>query len=162
MEIQVIDILLLKASLRSGRPVLCALFLCFPFLSFIFASFTFGFVHQLQTGEMAALHIIPYTETWNVRKGVIFISVGCEVEGNVGVWPWWQTLFAALSRKYSAIPSQWNALSLFLFCLSTCDNSCYNLVSVNATSLTGIFLSRIIYSIYYILTKLQCMGFSPQ
>ena len=39
----------LKASLRSGMSVPCAVFLCFPFISLIFAYFTFGFVHQLQT-----------------------------------------------------------------------------------------------------------------
>jgi hypothetical protein len=41
----------LKASLRSGRSVLYALFLCYPCLSFGFASFTLAFVHQLQTAE---------------------------------------------------------------------------------------------------------------
>ena len=48
----VIDLSLsLKASLRSGEAVLCALFLCFPFLSFVFVSFTFVFIHQLQIAE---------------------------------------------------------------------------------------------------------------
>jgi hypothetical protein len=51
-DILVIDLSFsLKARLRSGRSVLCALFLCFPFLSFVLASFTFGFVHQLQKAE---------------------------------------------------------------------------------------------------------------
>ena len=36
--------MLLKASLTSGRTVLCAQFLCSPLLGFVFASFTFGFV----------------------------------------------------------------------------------------------------------------------
>jgi hypothetical protein len=49
IEMTVVDLsFLLKASLISGRSVLCALFLCFAFVSLIFASLTSGFVHQLE------------------------------------------------------------------------------------------------------------------
>jgi hypothetical protein len=92
----------MKASLRSSRYLLCALFLCFSFLTFFFVSFTSGFIHQLQKGENTIFLVIenilqvciflPCRKTLSIK---IVIKLGSFICSNMR---------AAGERKYAGAP----------------------------------------------------------
>lgn len=97
MEIQVIDILLLKASLRSGRPVLCALFLCFPFLSFGYVSGNQETAEQLQRPR-------TYITLEGFLSGVgphVFIQTSLLTEGLVTLTAFIWLLLQGHTDKYT-------------------------------------------------------------